>query len=192
MFKNNNIKLGYLAGNLEKEFEENTNRIAIGLYAGYRNQQSNTVAIGNNAGYDNQQPRSVAIGNLSGAYGQQSNSVAICYAAGYDNQQSDAIAIGTLSGTFNQQSDSVAIGRYAGHTNLGLTSIAIGLESQRYLLESSDKNFQGYNVSLGGNSLKHLGTGFGNTCLGVDAGRDIYNGNLNVAVGRFSLCSKKK
>ena len=139
---NNNIHMGYLAGdaatgennirlglNAGRNAVNASNSVAIGSDAGKYGHSSDAVAIGRNAGYQDQQTNSVAIGYYSGQQDQGTNSVAIGHGAATNNQGDLSIALGRGAGEFTQQNQSISIGYQAGHVYQGPNSIAIGTQS---------------------------------------------------------------
>jgi hypothetical protein len=123
----NNIRLGYQAGFLQTENANNT--IAIGTNAASYEQHNNSIAIGVDSGHSQQEENSIAIGRGAGYNQQQEHAISIGYRSGYETQADNAISIGHDAGFTEQQPKSVAIGPYAGSNNQQQSSIAIGHQS---------------------------------------------------------------
>jgi hypothetical protein len=124
----NNASVGTLNGVYLKDGNAGTS-LAIGVSAGFANQQTGSIAIGSNAGTSNLCPNSIAIGVSAASLqtaGTQSNRIAIGTNAGYSNQLSGAIAVGSNAGNVSQGIQAIAIGWGAGVTNQGNNAIAIG------------------------------------------------------------------
>jgi hypothetical protein len=113
-------------------FDNNGNKVRVGINAGQTNQGQRSVAIGELAGQTGQGVGSVAIGAGAGNSNQSINAVAIGNRAGNNNQRLFSIAIGSDAGAFDQSLNAIAIGRYAGETNQGGYAIAIGKYAGRY------------------------------------------------------------
>ena len=162
---NNNIHMGYLAGDAAKSGSNNirlglnaghdapnaSNSVAIGSYAGKYGHSSNAVAIGYFAGFKDQSSNSVAIGNEAGAFRQYDKSVAIGYWAAAQDQSSNSVAIGNRAAYTSQQHNSVAIGYQAGHYNQGPNSIAIGSQSGFHTDYGADNILIGHQSGYNGN-----------------------------------------
>jgi len=128
----NSIGIGYKACDLNNT-EYN---IAIGCQAGEIEQGKGigsfigeSVAIGKFAGEKNQHAYALAIGSSAGNSNQQNSALAIGYQSGAVDQSANAIAIGTNSGNFNQKVNAIGIGTNSGNSSQGINSIGIGVDS---------------------------------------------------------------
>ena len=105
VFRNNNVNLGSLAGNLNAS----SNCISIGYKSGYIDSGTKTVSIGYQAGSVGQSDNSVAIGPFAGNQSQSSNSVAIGINAGKESQGETCVAIGRAAAQFSQHSNTIVL-----------------------------------------------------------------------------------
>ena len=197
---NNNIHMGYLAGDAAKSGSNNIrlgfnaghdastafNSVAIGSYAGKNGHSSNSVAIGYFAGYIDQSLNSVAIGRQAAQNNQSADSVAIGRQAAQNNQSADSVAIGYYSGHRDQGTNSVAIGHSAATNNQGELSIALGRGAGEFTQQNQSISigYQAGHVYQGPNSIA-IGTQSGfNTDYGADniliGHQSGYNGNPTI------------
>ena len=146
---NNNIHMGYLAGDAAKS---GSNNIRLGFNAGHDAvNTSNSVAIGSDAGKYGHSSNAVAIGRNAGNKDQRANSVAIGSYAGYQDQSGNSVAIGTQAGFNQQQQNAIAIGNNAGKWNLGDSSIVIGKNAGYHMLLDSAYPDNKDNILIGSN-----------------------------------------
>jgi hypothetical protein len=117
---NTSLAIGNNAG-----YNQSSNSVAIGYYAGNTGQMSSSVAIGDNAGKNGQQKNSVAIGIFAGANSQDYSAIAIGDNAGNASQSIGAVAIGTSAGKQSQGTNSIAIGTFAGITGQASNTIIL-------------------------------------------------------------------
>lgn len=144
----------------------NTNRVAIGDYAGQTNQGYGSTALGKGAGSVNQDYLSVAIGLNAANTNQGHSSVAIGHTAGRTSQGYDSVAIGVATGLYNQGHYSVAIGERAGYgdvTPQGDYSIAIGskagyssMASESIILNANTEQLNSSNPGLYVNPVRNV------------------------------------
>lgn len=147
----------------------NTDKIAIGTYAGATNQGLNSTSIGVGAGSTNQGLNSIAIGKNSGNNTQSQNAIAIGYEAGTITQGEKSIAIGYYAGRSNQNTNSVAIGNGAGVNSQLTYSIAVGDNAGAI-------NQNSYSVALG-NRAGNLNQGEYSVAIGNKAGMSNQHSN---------------
>jgi hypothetical protein len=154
----------------------NTNRVAVGNYAGSSGQGCCAIAIGRSAGQSSQYCGAVALGAYAGYTAQSCNAIAIGSSAGYTYQGCNSIAIGFDAGQ-NQAWDAVALGRSAGQTCQSYYSIAVG--------RSAGQTCQGYKAIAMGRYAGECNQQYQAVALGTEAGRYCQTDNA-VALGSFA------
>ncbi len=127
------IAIGYKTGETQKR-----RAIAVGGFAGFKEQQPYSIALGWEAGYTGQgidfpgvtgNAFSIAMGYQAAKKDQHTKAIAIGYPAGYTGQSLSSIAIGDEAGVIDQKKYSIAIGKFAGRNNQEGGCVAIGLEA---------------------------------------------------------------
>jgi hypothetical protein len=174
------------------DYNTNSDRVAIGNYAGASCQSCGAVAVGSGAGQNYQDCNAVAVGYQAGQ-SQNWDAVAVGRSAGNYQQREYAIAVGRSAGGTCQGYKAVAIGRYAGECNQQYQAVSVGVEAGRYCQQDdavaigsfAGRTYQGYeSVAVGSNS-GHLNQG----CWSVAIGRNAANscqGHSSVAIGHVA------
>jgi hypothetical protein len=124
------ISIGHQANAEKALFAGGDNSVSVGNQAGrYGAGGSNTIAIGLRAGFSNQDDNTIAVGTDAGNYIQGSSAIAIGAGAGCSTQGASAIAIGIGAGYSSQGAYSIAIGNSAGSNGQPTSNIAINATS---------------------------------------------------------------
>src|SRR6056300_1462493 len=199
-----NVAVGHCAGRFADGGLRNT---FIGSGAGLNSSGvSYSVALGGGSGEHNTGSGVITIGRSAGRCNQGGNNIFIGTWAGYNNSGGNItggnqVIIGAYSGCeLTIGTDNVILGAYAANqTTTGSTNVVIGTAALASSVRNSRTVAIGYTAlnaampqyactTAVGWSAGQCNTGYENTFIGVEAGRNNLSASRNTALGMLTLC----
>src|SRR6056300_309671 len=199
-----NVAVGHCAGRFADGGLRNT---FIGSGAGLNSSGvSYSVALGGGSGEHNTGSGVITIGRSAGRCNQGGNNIFIGTWAGYNNSGGNItggnqVIIGAYSGCeLTIGTDNVILGAYAANqTTTGSTNVVIGTAALASSVCNSRTVAIGYTAlnaampqyactTAVGWSAGQCNTGYENTFIGVEAGRNNLSASRNTALGMLTLC----